>query len=387
MDKLFVLFASTFVLFGFFPLASSIKVQDIILSLSLSISPLSHIIIGYFYFKRSLSEVDSFSKNNVIVWKWDKCYYSYQANSIIHVLTIVIIILFICFIQIKLRLKLKVEHGEQRYSSKYFIIELYTYNNKMINQTINFKEIISQLNIMKDSSNFLFSSGNDNLEKYLKNIHAKECWNHFPFYPLKAFDIFCKFKKCNWRKYNIYSWVPNQFYFHFGSNRSLKNIAYLNRLGIHFFTPFSTKPYTSILNSGNCCIRFFEIFQDILEVLILREEGLSLIHKYMELVNEPYKKLRIIQHSTKKTFKIWPPPLWYFSLKNIRIGMRNKSNLIIFNNTPEYFKDFIDNPLENRLSMDILSVFHLKYQQIWIMKDFRYGLFEDLKAYRELVYS
>ncbi|CAD5113460.1 DgyrCDS2625 [Dimorphilus gyrociliatus] len=164
----------------------------------------------------------------------------------------------------------------------------------------------------------------------------------------------------------------------------LRQLAMLNKLGIHLLVPLKLKGYKnnkSIID----CLKERDNFDDIfskycrffVESLIIHENGLLLANELAQELQAEHKH-EILQLVTKKIFSDWPPPLSYLCWTKTREYIKafnGEIQILDLNNT------VLETLLKNYHEKSLLqsSPLRLSYSRIWEMSALHYGIFENIE--------
>lgn len=219
------------------------------------------------------------------------------------------------------------------------------------------------------------------ISTYLYSCHESSCVLHNCPVLSCALEGYCQ-----WQKLGIRINCSKLMTIDFTNVRHLRDLLFLNKMNFNFLTPFTHIEGTrkeSLID----CLQKHENFDEkfpkmmgfIIESLLIREDGLSLVNKLIKKLKNPKHKIAV-RNLLSKIFKIWPPPLWFYCLLKIRYEIRTcfkKTEKWTYLDIKESISDLIT---PQSYTLDLFSVVNLSYYHIWIDENFKYGLFETLQC-------
>lgn len=362
-------------------------------TLSTIITLILHILNGYFIYNDSSKKLNNIKKN--ITWKWKSGHYIYITETLCF--QIFLIFILINFYLENRKIKKNIEDGKLNENDKKLDNDntylkwknkeelkynKYTTDIQILNYYLNEKNELCIKNIYNEILNgslkkfnykFIY---NTNKEDYFTEEYYLNIFNNNLF----KYDLNTKLIRIriNLNNDNISSWLLN----------ILNHLIILNKLNYHILSPIelcqkqTNNNYClyDYLYNYNLLLQFPTISIYTITSLVIREDCFYLLNQLINKLSNIYSIREIIDLITLRTFTIWPPPLWFYSLLQLRILIRDgKKKIMKFNKLDQNLQQFILNPIENRLYRDILSFVHLPCQSIWLSDKKRFGLLEKIE--------
>lgn len=346
--------------------------------------PVSYTTLGVLAYTDCLDTLEFIKRNynGTVEWDWDAKYYLFITNCLLQYASIFLLfsvgLFFLhCALSVGLRHKGCRIEGPYGFSD---LIEVYllSYNeNSKSVRSIYSENVQSYLENKILPVIYNSSEQDSETEQYLREKHRSQCRFHFPLFPIPF--TFCSTRTCSWSetriRLNDLGWQGRDTFI-----RMILQFGLLNKIDIHFFTAFHFKPSSCFLDYINISNNFFKYHEPIIEVLLLREDGFSLIKRLKEYAIQPPDRHALQIFLNKELLIDSPPPLWFFCLQKVRCMVRKGYSQYFWNSSENalMYKDFVLNPMECTHIQDIFKVIHLPYKEFWFSQQSKFGLLEDL---------
>lgn len=309
---------------------------------------------------------------------------------------IIYVYLGLCYhIKKKWEIKIKTLHVNaiQLYSQDYpnqrifnyerFInVSIYAFNKKTLwKKSITAFRYLKYLDVHPRSMNiYVYENNNVKTHRiYLNDDHSRNCncYNKFQ-YPF-TLEI-----PCSWIKIDLVFNLGKLNDFNMDNVESLKELALLSKLNYHCLTKFNNRYIKKrclldiILNVSDFDVKVTELIKFLLESIIIREDGLKLMNEFLQFASSAHKTY-LVKVISKNIFKIWPPPLWFFSLMKLRQTIRTTVEYdVSCENDHSNIMQFVLNPIENVTPFDTFSLLSLDHTKVWKDVLVTYGIFQSL---------